>query len=93
MWAGSLRSPPLGSIPCYDSSRFSSSEMDLVSDDVMECLEEKCNGLGPKTDQHKARLVAMQLTSVEVTSSVEDSKVQRLIEFRFQHSFYYVEHS
>jgi len=45
MWIGSLRSPPLGSIPFYRSPRFSSSEMDLVSYDAMDCLEDRCSSL------------------------------------------------
>ena len=59
MWAGSLRSTPLGSIPCYGNPKFSSREMDLVSDDAVECLEDRCSGLGPETDQHKARLASV----------------------------------
>jgi len=41
MWAlaGSLRSPPLGSIPCYGSPRFNSRKMDLASGDAVDCLE------------------------------------------------------
>jgi len=50
MWDGSLKSPPLGSIPCYGSPEFNSSEMDLVSDDAVECLEDRCSSLGPKID-------------------------------------------
>ena len=60
MWAGSLRSPPPGSVPCYGSRRFSGSEMDLVSDDAVDCLEDRCSSLGPETDQRRARLAAVQ---------------------------------
>jgi len=49
MWAGSLTSPPLGPIPCYGGPRFSSSKMDLVSDDAIECLEDRCSSLGLET--------------------------------------------
>jgi len=59
MWAGSLRSPPPGSIPCYGSPRFSSSEMDLALDDAVECLEEKCSSWKPTTDQYRERLAAV----------------------------------
>ena len=71
MWAGSLKSQPLKSIPCYGSLRFSSSEMDLVSDDAMECLEDRCSSWGPETDQCRARLVAVQ-------ESAAMQKIQRV---------------
>jgi len=61
MWVGSLRSLPLGSIPYYGSPRFNNSKMDLVSDDAMECLEDRCSSWGPKTDQYRERLAAVQL--------------------------------
>jgi len=54
MWTGSLRNPPLGSIPCYGSPRFNSRKMDLVSNDVVECLEDRCSDLGLETYQRRA---------------------------------------
>ena len=55
-----MRSPPIGSIPCNDSPRFNSSEMGLVSDDAVECLEDRCSICGPEIDQRRARLAAVQ---------------------------------
>ena len=60
-WVGSLRSPPPRSIPSYRSIRFSSSEMDLVSDDVVECLEGRYSSWRPEIDQLRARLAAVKL--------------------------------
>lgn len=60
MWAGSLMSPPLGSIPCYGSPRFRSSDMELASDDPVDCLKDRCSSLGPEADQCRERLAAVQ---------------------------------
>ena len=91
MWAGFLRSPPLGSIPRYGSPRFSSSKMDLVSDDAVECLEDRCSSLGPKTDQRRARLEAVQMS--QCRSQRQCRRFKRSVVVKFQHSLYYVEHS
>ena len=57
MWEISLRSKPLGSFPCYGSLRFNSSEMGLVSYDVVDCLER----LTPGADQHRERLAVVHM--------------------------------
>ena len=64
MRARSLRSPPLRSIPCYGSRRFSSSEMDLVSDDAVDCLEDRCSSPRPRANQRRAKLETVQKSAV-----------------------------
>jgi len=59
MWARSLRILHLGLIPCYRSPRFSNNEMDLVSYDAVDFLEDRCSSRRPKTNQRRARLAAM----------------------------------
>jgi len=93
MWAGSLRSPPLGSIPCYGSPKFSSSEMDLISDDVVECLEDRCSSWGPETDQRRTRLAAVQLAQCRSQQQRRRFRGAESAAVKFQHSLYYVEHN
>lgn len=92
-WARSLGSPALGSIPCYESPRFSNSEMDLLSDNAVECLEDKCNSWGPEDDQHRARLAVVQLAQCRSWHWHRRFRGSESAAIRFQHSLYYVEHS